>query len=248
MYVSNLGSNLDEWPSISINGVILLSRGKTSNSSRTVITATRISAVILPLSITYVAHGIVLPLYIQVGPPGKYFPGPCFVVALSETMFTISSFSGCTWTSIPDCQRIGTSVCLDWKITTHIITSPMVAVMGSRVKRWLELLHSDLGTLSTPTIFLLPALWPYFFCEVLHPVLSMKNIYLGFLNFYVVSSSVFLSFTENISYFVREDFFYWYCNAGIHHFGVYDIIYLHNKRHFFPICATRLEMFSSSSL
>ena len=89
MRVRNLGSNLDEWPSIRTNGVIPLSRGKTSNSSRTVITETRISDTIPPLAITYVAHGIVFPLYMQVGPPGKYFPGQGFMVALSKTMFPI---------------------------------------------------------------------------------------------------------------------------------------------------------------
>ena len=103
MHIRNLGSNLDEWSSISINGVIPLSRVKTSNSSRMVSIATIISAVIPPLSLTYVAHGIVYPLYMQVVPPGNYFPGPWFVVALSKIMFPISSFSGCTRTSIPDC-------------------------------------------------------------------------------------------------------------------------------------------------
>ena len=153
MYVRNLGSNLDEWPSISINRVIPLSRRKTSNSSRTVSTATRISAVIPPLSLTHVAHGIILPLYMQVGPPGKYFPGPWFVMAASKTTFPISYFSGRTRILIPYCQLTGTYFCLDWKITTHIITYPVAAVMGSRVKRWSALLHSNLGTLSTPTVF-----------------------------------------------------------------------------------------------
>ena len=186
----------------------------------------------------------------QVGPPGKYFPGPWFVVALSKTMFTISSFSGCTRTPIPYCQLTGTSFCLYWKITTHIITSPMAYVMGSRVKRWSEMLHYDLGTLSTPTIFLSPALWPSFFCGVLHPVLSIKKyIYIfGIHNLYVVSSSVFLTFTENFSCFFCEYFFYWYWNTGIYHFDVYDIIHLQNKRQFSPIYATRLETFSSSIL
>ena len=41
VYVRNLGSNLDKWSSISINGVIPLPRGKTSNSSKTVSTETR---------------------------------------------------------------------------------------------------------------------------------------------------------------------------------------------------------------
>ena len=153
MYVRNLGSNLDKWPSISIKVAIPLSHGKKYNSSIMVSIATIISAVIPKLSLTYVAHGIVLLLYMQVGPPGQYLPGPWFVLDLSKTMFPISSSAGCTWTSIPNYERTGTSFCLDWKITTHIITSPVVSIMRSRVKQWSELVHYDLGTLSTPTIF-----------------------------------------------------------------------------------------------
>ena len=55
--------------------------------------------------------------------------------------------------------------------------------MWSWVKRWSKLLHSDLGTLSIPAVFLLPSLWPSFFCEVMHPVSSIKQIYLGYIIF-----------------------------------------------------------------
>ena len=183
----------------------------------------------------------------QVGHLGKYLPGPWFVVDFSKTMFPVSYFLGCTRTWIPDCQHTVTSFYSDCKITTHILTAPVAAVMGSRSKRWLEMLHSDLGTLSTPTTFFARIMNIFLLRSIASCFVYKTNIF-GVRNFYIVSSSVFLSFADNFYYFVRDDLFYWYCNAGIYHFGIYDIIHLHNKRQVCPICATRLKTFSSFNL
>ena len=175
-------------------------RGQTSSSSKWIRILTSMSPVIPPCSDAKAIHGIVLPLNVQVGPPGKRLPGPLLAAMF---MLPLSLLTGGTQRSWPACQISGTSLFFCWKITAQHTASSDAEVNGInvnlqsvvehsiwgtvpfRAKQSLEyicIVNNNIATLPFAMMLLVPAVCPYFFYEVLHLVSSAFLVAVSFVS------------------------------------------------------------------